>query len=687
MHPSDCAPSPPARAQLEAGVQRRMFWFGACFAAALAPMYLGLSLVQGALLRAAVQAALFTAVFATMLWVLRSRDHRRGLRLLHAATFCGVLAGALVEPGTQSPWFWWLSVMPIVAVLSGATAMGVAQGLVVVGYAVAAWTLPIEPAPHDALRLLLAKALSTVYACTYVALVLSWQRGLERALDAARDDETEAARARTRFLANLGHEIRTPLGGLISTIELMKAPGTGAAERETLVAMQAQSAQALLALVDDVLDWCKLDAGRMKLAEAPVDLAALLWDIAEMFAVQAFRKGIDITASVEPGMPTRFRGDAKRLRQVLSNLAGNAVKFTEQGGVHLHLSADAASGGVCIEVADTAIGLTAEQAARLFRPFAQADASISRRFGGTGLGLAISHELVRCMGGRIELRSAPALGSSFTVVLPLCSAATPAAADAPSRDDIVVAAAGQGLRRHLGTLLQGLGVAPRLVVDTAGLDAMDGCGLLLVDAPLLAALDERTAWLERQAACGRQVVVLWPLGGAPLGLELPGVQRLHKPVRPAALAALLGSAPSCTPAGGLVPGKVSRPRLLLCEDNPVNQVVLKAMLAQSGVLVTLAHDGLEALERLSLERFDCVLMDLDLPGLDGASAAREWRRLEALGGFGRTPIVAISASTEGMADEHLVRCGIDDALAKPFSLTALQACLGAWLPSISTSST
>lgn len=675
-------PTRPSRAALEAAVRRRMFWFGAWFIAGLAPLYLGMAAAQGAGARGAVHLLTFGAVFALMLGVRRSGNAARGLVGLHALVFSGALVGALFEPGTQTGWFWWLSVIPITALLSGATVLGLAQGAVVVAYAAAAAALPHTPAPPDPLRLHLAEALSTVYVCAFLALSLAWRRGLEHALDEARAAESAAVQARTRFLAHLGHEVRTPLGGLLGTIELMRAPGTGAAQLARLVELQAQSAHALHALVNDVLDWCKLDAGRVVLADEPLDLHALLLDVSEMFAVQAHAKGLEITASANPDVPARFRGDAQRLRQVLANLAGNAVKFTARGGVHLHLaSATDAAGAPCgvrVEVADSGIGLTEAQQARLFEPFVQADASVAQRFGGTGLGLVICHELVRHMGGRIEVASRPGRGSTFTVLLPLAAAAeaTPPVS-APVRRDVAVATTSPGLQRHLRTLLQGLGVEPQAAGSLAALRALDGCRLLLVDAPLLAGLNDVAGWLDAQAALGRRVLVLGALGGSPLPAGVPAMHCLHKPVRPGALAALLAEAAPRAPAEA-APPRAAACRVLLCEDNPVNQVVLQAMLAELGAEATVAPDGLQALERLSRETYDLVLMDLDMPALDGAAAAREWRRLEAMGGRPRTPIVAISAACDPLHGERLAQADIDAALPKPFSLDALRACLERW---------
>jgi hypothetical protein len=668
------------RAALEAGVHRRMFRFGVGFAFALAPLYLGIAVWHRDALRIGLLTLMYAAIAALALWVRRSGDHRRALMGLHAAIFMAVSVGAVVEPGTQTPWFWWMSVIPFVTVLGGARRAGVAQGVAVVAYAVAAWRLNLAPVAPDPLRLHLAEALSTVYACAFVALASAWRRELERALDAAAAAEVAAAQARTRFLARLGHEIRTPLSGLMGSIELLRgADRLQPAQCEALLSAQSQSAQALMTVLDDALDWCKLDAGRMVLAEEPLDLQALLYDVAEMFAVAAARKGVDVTVGVEDGMATRFRGDAGRLRQVLANLVGNAVKFTDRGFVHLHLRRADDASGVCVAVSDSGIGLSPEQAARLFSPFVQAEPGIARRFGGSGLGLAICQELVRCMGGRIQAEGELGVGSRFTVVLPLRpapEAQAPCSAAAAPR--VQVAAGGAGLREHLATLLRGLHVEARFGDALPASDPCQRLTHLLVDAPLLAACTDVPAWLDAQAALGRRVAVLCPLDGAGVHPAVPAAHRLHKPLRPQALAAWMVPAPAPEPRPAASPRALPR-RVLLCDDNPVNQIVLQAMLVKEGAWVAVAGTGLQALEQLSAQRFDLVLMDLDMPELDGAAATREWRRIESAFGVPRTPIVAISAEQgDTFDDAHLLAAGLDARLPKPFTLDALRACLERW---------
>src|SRR5689334_9811586 len=304
--------------------------------------------------------------------------------MLHAVVFTCLLIASLERVSIGSGSFWWMSVMPVVAILSGMTTLGLAQGTVVVAYAIVDYLLD-RPASGVAsavgLRVHAGAVLSTVFVIAYLTLAARWRGQLQRALDAASQASADAVEAKARFLAGLSHEIRNALAGVIGAAELLRSPRSTDAQRAQLIALQEQGARALLGLTHDMLDWARLDAGKVQIVEEPLCPRTLVLEVIELLAVGALAKGLALTTSCEPDVPLRVRGDAGRIRQVLHNLVGNAVKFTSQGRVHVRLSVDAV--GVAqpgyegrthlrFEVTDTGIGIAPGQLARVFEAFSQA---------------------------------------------------------------------------------------------------------------------------------------------------------------------------------------------------------------------------------------------------------------------------------------------------------------------------
>ena len=683
----------PAAEELEHDVQRRMFWFGCAFIAAVGPLYVLLALLYvnrpslwGAL------AFIYASLAAVALWARRSGNYARALTLLHGTSFIGVMFPALGDINVGTPAFWWMTVIPFVALLSGLTLLGIIQGTIVVGYAVTAFLLQgsSPSSDPDSLRLHMAVVLSTVYACAYLALATLWRQRLQSALDAARVAATAAGDAKARFLANMSHEIRTPLNGVIGAAELLRSGSASDAQRAQLVALQEQSAKTLLALVNDVLDWCKLDAGKVELEAEPLYLRGLVFEANELFAVAAFDKGIELTSSCNPDVPRRFVGDGTRIRQVVNNLVSNAVKFTEQGGVHIHLALEGEdpsdpppSDGrrwVRIEVSDSGIGIAAEQLSRLFSAFTQADNSVTRKYGGTGLGLSICSELARLMEGRLEVSSTVGRGSTFALVVPLLPHEFSEEPQTRSRQrGVLLACANAGLIRHVRSLLHELMIEPEVLRHLPDDKHLQQPTVLLVDAPLLSSVPDARTWIESQARRGMKVAVMTPLNAdAMVGTFAAGVV-LYKPIRRAALTALLDAVPK--PPGGILRAAPSIDRgsrgrhVLLCEDSPVNQIVVQAMLAELGATCVVAANGVEALAHLGAERFDMVFMDMQMPELDGLEATRRWRAIEARRGGVRVPIVAMTANAEGEQGAACRAAGMDGFVSKPFNMNTLAKAL------------
>ncbi|HEY6514340.1 MAG TPA: ATP-binding protein [Burkholderiaceae bacterium] len=638
-------------------------------------------------------ATMFAAGTAALAWALATGDFLRGLQIVGLGVFGAFAYSSAHQQGVYSSSLWWLVLPPVFLLLAGSLKLGVATGvllLALMGFLAAYGPRSIGSVSlvlsdgHQ--QMVIAETVSTVALLLVTCLSVYWRLRLQQALGQAQAQANAAAAAKTRFMANMSHEIRTPLNGVIGAIELLRSGRLVDAQRAQLIALQEQSAKALLALINDVLDWSKIEAGKVSLEAEPIYLRGLVFEANELFAVAAFDKGIELTSSCNPDVPRRFVGDATRIRQVVNNLVSNAVKFTDHGGVHVHLTMEGndpnepppGSGArwVRIEVADSGIGISAEQQRRLFGAFEQADASVARRHGGTGLGLAICGELARLMGGRIEVSSTPGQGSTFTfaVALPVCDEAGPPAASA-ARPDVLLACAGSGVTRHVRSLLHELGIEPALTRALPSDDDLRGRRLVLVDLPLLGA--DGRGWLDRHAGSATRVVVMMPLADSAIG-TLPASWVLHKPVRRAALAALLQHADgSDTPVHGASegPGLTPPMRVLLCEDNPVNQIVVQAMLNELGASCRVAANGVDALHCLDEEAFDLVLMDVQMPELDGLSATRRWREREAARGAPRLPIVAMTADTEGEGGPATRQAGMDGFLAKPFGIAALRACL------------
>ncbi|MDZ7786608.1 MAG: response regulator [Halofilum sp. (in: g-proteobacteria)] len=522
-----------------------------------------------------------------------------------------------------------------------------------------------------------------------------YQYSLLRNLQQARTDAEIASRARGRFLATMAHELRTPLSGAVGTARLLGDTELDATQRRYVESI-CSSADTLQALIGDILDLSKVDAGTLELEQEPFDLGDALIEVCDNLAPQALAKGIELVCCIDGRLPERVRGDRVRCQQILYNLLGNAVKFTDAGRVRLEAArvrgTDEPGGGhVLLVVSDTGIGIPAERVDRVFDGFWQADPTTARRHGGAGLGTTIAHRLVQAMGGRVEVESSAGSGSTFRVRLPLLSGDP--AADAPPRPPRAL-----GGREALVWERDPESLAARSEACAgAGVDARGWCDAELPPAAQLARADvvlvaDTVAGLEIEdlvarlrARAGRQRLPVVPVRfrGRAAGDDDAITRSVAKPLQPRALwqalAEVLGAA-GPAPAGrraAPAPPEVAA-RILVTEDDPVNAELIETLLARAGHRVRVVRDGPSALEALAGEAFDLVLADLRMPGMDGAELAR---RIRAAGGeAGRLPIVALTANAADEARADCLRAGMDDFLTKPIDLERLTALLQRFAP-------
>jgi len=556
----------------------------------------------------------------------------------------------------------------------------------------------------------------------------------EQELRLVREKVEAANRAKTEFLATMSHEIRTPLNGIMPILEILKESKLDAEQRE-LVKTAVASSHHLLRIINDILDFAKVESGKLELESVEFDLRDLVSSITDLMGRAAQQRGLKLSVAIGDDVPLQVRGDPIRLRQVLTNLLSNAIKFTERGGIRVEVERRRSTRReveLLFSVSDTGIGIAPEIARRLFQSFTQADASTTRKHGGTGLGLAICKRLVELMGGRIGVRAKEGAGSTFMFVIPLRKSVV----DVPSaRTDL------EGVRalvfckdpeheRRLIDALTGWGVSFQrannmvdtlnqltssaslgeswayevLVIDTEGMEQMALTLVREVRAnPVLAPL--RVVCITASAvvadelrATGNTVALEQPFNAGALrqtlnrllDVQTRGMAPPHAPVAPPAELWLEGGEviEEATPAAqgptvAAAPAQVSEDRfegrVLLVEDNPVNLAVARKLLTRLGLHCDTARDGREAVDAVQRNRYDLVLMDCQMPEMDGYEATQEIRLRESVTRRSRLPIVAMTANAMAGDRERCFEAGMDDYLPKPLDLGQLNQVMAKWI--------
>lgn len=648
----------------------------------------------------------FLACAATVVWTRRTRRVQAGIGVLATLMMFGICGVILVQRGSLAPALSYGLTTVAVVFIAGRWQLGWPLAVVLATWTTAVTALAasgrfVIDAPNplgEVLARLLAMAVAVVLMAIAARIALR-RRGdidalLERALsltEAERDEARRLAARRAQAVTEIGHEIRTPMTGIVGTAQLLSQQPMTPLQRQ-LISTQRQSAERLMQLVTAVLEEAKVDAAQALAGRAPVDLRQLVAEAADLYGAQAQRKGIELIWTAEPGFPRFVVGDAMRTRQIVANLVSNAVKYTDRGSVEIRLRRRG-SDALLVEVHDSGRGVAAQRLEAIFERFV-GDATGDAQAPSTGLGLAISRELAHALGGRVDVASRVGVGSCFTLELP-CVVAPPPAGEEPASARALagrlwVVGASPPLATQLRYLLGEMKIegcfVDRLPDVSERNTGSAGPQAVLIDVWVGhgAGIDHLPRAMQAARSGRWRVIVVSGLAeDTSVAIPVDACQ-IFRPLRLSSLHEALVWAFDVPGGSGNRPLAMPAVRVLLVDDNAINQLVGKAMLDAMGAEVVVADDGAAAVDAAAARDFDIILMDLQMPVLDGLEATRRLRANEQRSGRARTPVVAVTGMSPSEVATGFESTGIDAVLLKPYTIDQLRGVLARYVGGPST---